>query len=65
MAAQDRLEALARTTGLAVGLVCDPTAEPGERWLVTIGLDASAVAADATDAVDLAFAELVTTNRLD
>jgi len=40
---QDRIEELARTTGLAVSLTFDPTADRDERWLVTVGFDASGV----------------------
>ena len=42
---QDRLEDLARTTGLCVTLVRDVSAARHERWLVIIGLSASGVGA--------------------
>ncbi len=35
------------------GLTCDPSAEPSERWVAAVGLDAYGAAADPIGAVDL------------
>jgi hypothetical protein len=37
---------------LAVGLVYDPSAEPSERWIATIGLDIITAGSTAEDALD-------------
>ncbi len=54
-----RLLSIARRQGLAVGLVADPQADESERWLCTIGFDYHGAAADPTDAVLAALADLV------
>ncbi len=54
------LLSLATRTGLAVGLVCDPGAEPAERWVCTIGLDVAAAGPTPGHALALAAAEWYT-----
>lgn len=49
---------VAAELGVCVGLVYDPHAPtPAEAWVATVGLDASAAAADPISAVNLALAE--------
>jgi len=42
----------------SIGLVCDPTADASERWLVTIGLDWSGAGATPGAALEAAYADV-------
>jgi len=50
---------VARSRGLAVGLVVDPAADEGECWLATVGLDCSGVGECPDEALLRALSELV------
>ena len=52
------LLSVARQHGLAVGLVADSLANEGERWVASIGLDASGAARTPEPAIGLALLDL-------
>jgi len=52
------LAATAQYLSLAVGLVVDPTAGEGERWVATIGLDCSGAGPTPGAALDAAALDL-------
>ena len=51
MKLQASLSGLATRTRLAIGIVCDPTAAPGERWCATVGLSASGIGRTSDEAI--------------
>lgn len=53
-----QLADLANRLGLAVGLTCDPAADPRERWLCVVGLDSYGAGEDPAAAISAAVADL-------
>lgn len=58
MTTEQSLETIAHSHGLAVGLVYDPDAEASERWVATIGLDATGAGAYPFAAIGAALLDL-------
>lgn len=53
-----QLADLADSLGLAVGLTCDPAADPRERWLCSLGLDTFGAGADPAAAISAALGDI-------
>ena len=51
------MRGVAEELGLAVGLTFDPGAEPSERWVASVGLNAYGAGSTAVEAVNSALAE--------